>query len=368
MTGFDENPFTVGWKTSGLYFSALQRTNGYLYRLDLTTKRVTKLTPADGWMGSSFSLTPSGDQAAFLGSSVHQYEEVFSVPLTGSVTPKRLTNLGAEAMSWSQPIREVITWKSRDGTPIEGVLHKPPDFRTGHRYPLMVAIHGGPIDVSRPTPYSSENLIDVWLGQGVLVLEPNYRGSAGYGEAFRSLSVRNLGIGESWDVLSGIDALVAQGLVDGDRVGCMGWSQGGAIAAFLATHDGARFKAVSVGAGPSDWTTYYANTDDHEFTRQYLKATPWDDPAIYARTSSITYIKGAKTPTLIQHGATDPRVPLSQAYELYRGLLDQGVTTKLIVYSMGHNPSKPTTVRAVMTHNLEWFGKYILGSSANSGR
>ena len=99
----------------------------------------------------------------------------------------------------------------------------------------------------------------------------------------------------------------------------MGWSQGGYISAFLTTHDSARFKAISVGAGISDWMTYYVNTDIHPFTRQYLKATPWDDPEIYAKTSPITYIKQAKTPTLIQHGATDQRVPLPNAFELYHG-------------------------------------------------
>ena len=105
----------------------------------------------------------------------------------------------------------------------------------------------------------------------------------------------------------------------------MGWSQGGYISAFLTTHDSARFKAVSVGAGISNWMTYYVNTDIHPFTRQYLKATPWDDPKIYAKTSPMTYIKQAKAPTLIQHGELDKRVPIPNAYELYQGLQDQGV-------------------------------------------
>ena len=162
----------------------------------------------------------------------------------------------------------------------------------------------------------------------MLVLEPNYRGSAGYGEKFRALNVRNLGVGDAWDVLSGIDALVAQGLVDANRVGAMGWSQGGYISAYLTTHDSARFKAISVGAGISDWMTYYVSTDITPFTPQYLKATPWDDPEIYAKTSPMTYIKGAKTPTLIQHGATDQRVPPPNAFELYRGLQDQHVPSE----------------------------------------
>ena len=145
----------------------------------------------------------------------------------------------------------------------------------------------------------------------------------------------------------------------------MGWSQGGYISAFLATHDAARFKAISVGAGISDWMTYYVNTDITPFTRQYLKATPWDDPEIYAKTSPITYIKQAKTPTLIQHGATDQRVPLPNAFELYHGLQDNHVPTKLIVYQgfggVGHGPSKPKSNRATMDHNLEWFDQYMFG-------
>jgi dipeptidyl aminopeptidase/acylaminoacyl peptidase len=245
-------------------------------------------------------------------------------------------------------------------------------FAAGRKYPLLVVIHGGPTGVSRPTPFVSTSTypIDLWVAKGALVLEPNYRGSAGYGEQFRSLNVRNLGVGDAWDVISGIDSLIKSGMADENRVGAMGWSQGGYISAYLTTHDSARFKAVSVGAGISDWMTYYVNTDIHPFTRQYLKATPWDDPEIYAKTSPITYIKGAKAPTLIQHGAADQRVPLPNAYELYQGLLDMGVPTKLIVYKgfegIGHGPSKPKSNRAVMQHNLEWFDQYIWGAPAPS--
>jgi dipeptidyl aminopeptidase/acylaminoacyl peptidase len=148
----------------------------------------------------------------------------------------------------------------------------------------------------------------------------------------------------------------------------MGWSQGGYISAFLTTHDSARFKAVSVGAGISNWMTYYVNTDIHPFTRQYLNGTPWDDPAIYAKTSPMTYIKTAKAPTLIQHGATDQRVPLPNAFELYQGLQDVGAPTKLVVYKgfegIGHGPSRPKSSRALMEHNLEWFDKYIFNAAA----
>jgi uncharacterized protein (TIGR01244 family) len=362
---FDESPNLIDWKPDGIYFSASARTWSYLYRADPATKAMTKLAPGTEWIMSGMSLTTDAASIAFIGSGPKQFPEVFVAPLK-TMAAKKLTDMSAQVASWPQPTREVFSWKSTDGTAIEGVLHKPAGFQAGKRYPLLVVIHGGPTGVSRPVPFGSTSTypIDIWLSGGALVLEPNYRGSAGYGEKFRSLNVRNLGIGDAWDVISGIDALVAGGLADNDKVGTMGWSQGGYISAFLTTHDSARFKAVSVGAGISDWMTYYVNTDIHPFTRQYLKANPWDDPKIYADTSPITYIKKAKAPTLIQHGENDRRVPIPNAYELYQGLLDQGVPARLIVYKgFGHGLTKPKAHRAAMEHNIDWFGRYLFGTS-----
>lgn len=367
-TSFDEDPSLVGWKSNGLYFSALNRTYSHLYRIDVATGAVARVGAADKAVDSSFSFSRDGSTVAFLRADAASMAEVFVAPASMS-TPRKLTDMNTQVADWTPSTLEVISWKSQDGTAIEGVLHKPADFDPSRKYPLLVVIHGGPTGVSRAVPFTSSIYpIDVWVPRGVLVLEPNYRGSAGYGEKFRALNVRNLGVGDAWDVLSGVDALIAKGTVDPARVGAMGWSQGGYISAFLTTHDAARFKAISVGAGISDWMTYYVNTDIHPFTRQYLKATPWDDPAIYAKTSPITYIKQAKTPTLIQHGATDQRVPLPNAFELYQGLQDQKVPAKLIVYQgfggIGHGPSKPKSHRATMEHNLEWFDEYLFKPSA----
>jgi len=329
----------------------------------------------DAVVMSSFSLSRDGSSVAFLGSDPTSIAEVFVAPLESVVSgasrtlrAKKLTDTNAQTLNWATSTLDVVSWKSQDGATIEGVLHKPLDFDQSRKYPLLVVIHGGPTGVSRPIPFTSSTYpVDVWVPRGILVLEPNYRGSAGYGEKFRSLNVRNLGVGDAWDVISGIDSLIAKGIVDSAKVGTMGWSQGGYISAFLATHDAARFKAISVGAGISDWMTYYVNTDIHPFTRQYLKATPWDDPEIYAKTSPITYIKQAKTPTLIQHGAADQRVPLPNAFELYQGMQDQKVPVKLIVYQgfggIGHGPSKPKSHRATMDHNLEWFDQYLFQTS-----
>jgi dipeptidyl aminopeptidase/acylaminoacyl peptidase len=356
-SAFDEDPSIVAWKPGGLFFAASARTYAYLYKLNPDTKAITKVSPVDRTVNSSFSLSNDGETIASLRSDATSMAEVF-------VGSKKLTDLNAQTAGWPTGTLDVVSWKSQDGATIEGVLHKPADFDPAKKYPLLVVIHGGPTGVSRAVPFTSTIYpIDVWVPRGVLVLEPNYRGSAGYGEKFRALNVRNLGVGDAWDVLSGIDSLIAKGMVDPARVGTMGWSQGGYISAFLATHDASRFKAISVGAGISDWMTYYVNTDITPFTRQYLKATPWDDPEIYAKTSPITYIKQAKTPTLIQHGATDQRVPLPNAFELYHGLQDNHVPTKLIVYQgfggVGHGPSKPKSNRATMDHNVEWFDQYF---------
>ncbi len=371
-SAFDEDPSIVAWKPNGLFFAASARTYSYLYKIDPGSKAIAKVSTVDRTVDSNFSLSRDGDAYACTRADAKTMAEIYAVTGIGRTTSeKKLTDMTAQVGNWTTSTLEVVSWKSQDGATIEGVLHKPADFDPSRKYPLLVVIHGGPTGVSRAIPYTSTIYpIDVWVPRGVLVLEPNYRGSAGYGAKFRALNVRNLGVGDAWDVLSGIDALIAKGTVDPARVGVMGWSQGGYISAYLTTHDAARFKAISVGAGISDWMTYYVNTDITPFTRQYLKATPWDDPAIYAKTSPITYIKQAKTPTLIQHGATDQRVPLPDAYELYRGLQDNHVPSKLIVYQgfggVGHGPTKPKSFRATMEHNIEWFDQYFFGASPKS--
>jgi dipeptidyl aminopeptidase/acylaminoacyl peptidase len=245
---------------------------------------------------------------------------------------------------------------------IEGVLEKPVDFDAKKKYPLLVVIHGGPTGIDTPAISPDRYYpVERFITKGALVLRPNYRGSAGYGEKFRSLNVRNLGVGDYADVISGVDSLIAQGFVDKDRVGAMGWSEGGYISAFITTSSD-RFKAVSVGAGISDWMTYYANTDITPFTPQYLLATPWDDPEIYKKTSPISYIAHAKTPTLIQQGSADKRVPVPDSFELRQALEDHNVPVKMVLYDgFGHPVNKPKQQRAVMEENENWFDHYIWG-------
>lgn len=365
-TTFDEDANLLAWSKSGILFSANLKTETGLFTLDPATGRAERLGSLGHPVTTGFSFDRDFGAAAFVGSGPSTYPDVFVASLRGGGSAKRISNLGAQFDSLTVGTSEVVTWKSVDGATIEGALRKPAGWTPGKPAPLLVLIHGGPTGISRPTYFGGTYVypVEAWLAKGALVLEPNYRGSAGYGEKFRSLNVRNLGVGDAWDVVSGIDALIARGIVDRTKVGAMGWSQGGYISMFLTTHDSARFRAISAGAGISNWMTYYVNTDIHPFTRQYLKATPWDDPAIYAKTSPMTYIKGAKAPTLIQHGDQDARVPYPNALELYQGLRDQGVATRLQTFKgFGHGINKPKAIRAAMEENLAWFDKYLFDAA-----
>jgi len=361
--GFDENPGLVEWNRNGIYFTGLQKTASHLFHVDPASAKITRVSQPDNLMAGSFSFTHSGDRIAFTVASPTSMNEVF-VSQTQGFAPRKLTGSTEQAKAFTLGTREVISWQSQDGTTIEGVLIKPADFDPAKKYPLLCIIHGGPTGIDRPvllTPDSRYYPSDIWAARGALILKVNYRGSAGYGEKFRKLNVRNLGVGDAWDVLSGVDFLIAKGWVDKNKVACMGWSQGGYISAFLTTSSD-RFVAISVGAGISNWATYYYNTDITPFTINYLGNDPAEDPQIYAKTSPMNYIKTARTPTLIQHGELDRRVPIANAYELRQGLENRGVKVEMVVYKgFGHGITKPKSMRAVMQHNLSWFNHYIWG-------
>jgi len=358
---FDEHAGFVAWTSEGIYFSGMKKTAAHLFRLDPETLKFDRVTAPDDFAGGSYSFSRDGKTFAFSASSSTTLGEIYVSALPFS--PRKLTDGTSQVAGFVLGKREVVSWKSRDGETIEGVLVKPADFDPAKKYALLCVIHGGPTGIDRPLLGADTRYYpaDIWAARGALVLKVNYRGSAGYGERFRRLNVRNLGVGDAWDVLSGVEFLVKKGWVDPARVGCMGWSQGGYISAFLTTSSTA-FKAISVGAGISNWATYYYNTDITPFTLNYLGDDPADDPAIYLKTSPMSYIKGAKTPTLIQHGEFDRRVPIPNAYELRQGLEDRDVPVEMVVYKgYGHGITKPKSMRAVMLHNLAWFGHYLFG-------
>lgn len=358
---FDENIQPLAWTNEGIWFSAQQRTASHLFRADMTSGTVTRVSQPTPGVYAGFSMNRPTTRVAFVVSAPDALPEVGVSSIDG-FSPTLVTRYSEQVVGWKLGTREVIRWKSKDGAEIEGILIKPRDFDASKKYPLLCVIHGGPTGVDRPTlPDARYYPIDEWVNRGAVVLKVNYRGSAAYGEKFRTLNVRNLGVGDAWDVESGVQHLVKQGFVDASRVATMGWSQGGYISAFLTTSS-SMFKAVSVGAGISDWRTYYYNTDITPFTINYLGADPVSDPAIYAKTSPVDYAKTARTPTLIQHGELDRRVPPANAYQLRQVLEDRGVPVELVVYKgFGHGITKPRAQRAVMQHNLVWFNHHLWG-------
>jgi dipeptidyl aminopeptidase/acylaminoacyl peptidase len=356
---FDEDANLVDWGPDGIYFTALQRTDAHVFRVDPASGAVKRISGPDHFYAPDASFTSDHKTLAGVGAAPNRFAEVYTSSVN-DFAPRYLTDVGTQWKDFKLTTREVVQWKSTDGAAVEGVLIKPADYDPAGKYPLLVVIHGGPTGVDTAVASADRYYpVERFAAKGALILRPNYRGSAGYGAKFRALNVRNLGLGDYADVISGVDSLIAKGIVDKDRVAAMGWSEGGYISAFITTYSD-RFKAVSVGAGISDWMTYYVNTDIHPFTRQYLKATPWEDAEIYRKTSPITYVNNAKTPTLIQQGDQDKRVPPPNSYELYQALKDRGVPVKLVFYKgFGHPINKPKQQRAVMEENYDWFSKYI---------
>lgn len=353
-TNIDEIVSVTQWTEDGIVLFNQNKTSTICSLLDHNDKVIPVLNkPGSFYYGLHYSH--DGKMSVHLEKDKTNLFELY-------VNGKKVSNQSSVLKGRLTADKAMISWVNKDGIEIEGVLSKPRDFDEKKKYPLLVIIHGGPTGTSYPFQVSDRLYpIETFVEQGFITLEPNYRGSAGYGEEFRSSNYRNLGVGDYDDVITGVDYLIDQGYADGDNVGVMGWSQGGYISAFCTTFSD-RFKAISVGAGISNWETYYYNTDIPKFTKEYLNDVPFNDKAIYEKTSPMTHIKKAQTPTLIQHGSADVRVPVANAHELYRALKELKLDPQMVIYDkMGHGPSTPGLVRAINRQNLNWFCHHILG-------
>jgi dipeptidyl aminopeptidase/acylaminoacyl peptidase len=261
--GLDRELHGVYWRESGIYGLYADGVRMRVARIDKTgdTSPVDlgDLHPADAFH------VGLGGHLAFAGTNADTFPEVFVADRADEGwSVECLTELGRAVDGWEMGTVETIRWTSVDGTEIEGVLRKPANFDPNRKYPLVFVVHGGPQGISPAYLLSREDIAYYptlqFAHKDVLVVKPNYRGSTGYGQAFEELNVNNLGVGDLWDVESALDYLDGQGCVDTERVGCMGWSQGGYISAFAGLHS-ERFQAVSVGAGISDWYTYHISND-----------------------------------------------------------------------------------------------------------
>ena len=356
---FDENPRLVKWNKDGIYFWAFQKMTSHLFRLNPETNSFIRIALPDDLITGGFSLSENGNHLSFSAVSPTSINEVYVYNINNYNT-RQLTNISNQISRYYMSKQEMISWKSSDGLTIEGVLTKPKDFRSNKKYPLLVIIHGGPTEVSQPALLNWLYYpIDLWVNRGALVLQVNYRGSAGYGKEFRKIAYRSFDM-EAEDIFSGIEYLNQKGWVDTSRMGSMGWSHGGYLTAFISTTTN-KFKAVSVGAGITDWSIqYYAVAND--VALNYFGSSPVNDPEIYKRLSPITHIKQCVTPTLIQHGDRDQTCPIQHGYTLYNALKGQNIKTEMIVYNgFGHGIGKPKTLMAATEHNLYWFNHYIFG-------
>ena len=358
---FDENLTPIAWAPDGIYFEARQRTWSHLFRVTPGTGKIQRVTEPATALKTTFTFSRDFRKVAFLGQDSARFQEVYVSSIDGTQRPRRLTAMGDQLRGWPVATRELVNWTSTDGTPIEGVLVKPADFDPGRKYPLLVVPHTGPLiadqlTVSRDFPYTA----DLYAMRGILVLRPNYRGSIGYGARFRAALVRNQGLPQYQDLITGVDYLIARGFVDSTRVGAAGWSAGAYIVAFGSVWE-SRFRAVSVLEGVSDWRLFYTLGGGGGVRPDYSQATPWDDPDYYRVTSPLTYVKRARTPTLIQHGEADATAPIASMYEFHRALKDQGVPVRMVVFpGMGHVPNSLTRARAIMEQNLDWFEQWLL--------
>jgi dipeptidyl aminopeptidase/acylaminoacyl peptidase len=259
--------------------------------------------------------------------------------------------------AWGKSVS--LTWKS-ESLNVQGWLMLPLHYDPKKKYPLIVEVHGGPASAEVAHWGAGWGLSpEAFSALGYFVLLPNPRGSYGQGEAFTQANRKDFGYGDLRDILAGVDAVLAQYPVDPGRVGLTGWSYGGFMAMFAVTQT-ERFKAAVAGAGISDWQSYYGENSIDQWMTPYFGATVYDDPAVYAKSSAINYIKQARTPTLVVVGDRDGECPAPQSYEFWHALKDLHVPTQLVIYpNEGHGFVDPAHRRDVLERAVKWFERYM---------
>ncbi|MCW5980221.1 MAG: S9 family peptidase [Bryobacteraceae bacterium] len=367
LTGWDRDGRVGFWSpdSSQIYFDVTVGVAGQLHRVPVSGGAPEAITSGNHVL----NVTRDDDSGVVLirRSAPDQPDEVFTAPLGRFGAPaqwKRLTRLSEQVEPFQLGEYETIRWASTDGQQVEGLLIKPVGYREGQRYPLIVQVHGGPAGTSTVAFGGSYSTYPhVLAGRGFAVFQPNYRGSAGYGEDFRrQIAGDYFRLGFD-DIMTGVDYLVKRGVADPDKLGHMGWSAGGHWSNWALTQTD-RFKAIASGAGAVNWASMYAQTDVQPIREFYFRGTPYDNPDHYREVSPITYIKNARTPTLILCGADDPRVPNAQSRELYIALQRLGVPVEYIEFpGMPHGITKPRYQLVKMEAELAWFDKWILGKA-----
>ena len=336
------------WRSDGTLLVAT--TDGFrtaLWTLDTLGKGTRLVLP--GMKVGDVALSSAGT-IAFIGESATQPPELWT--WDGTTTPRRVSsfNPSFEHLALIKPT--LLTYRSFDGREIEAALVAPAG---GTHLPTIVHVHGG------PTGNWSDQL-DSWdqllAAAGYAVFSPNIRGSTGYGYDFAVRNRGDWGGGDFKDIMAGVDYLIQRGIADPDRLGIAGWSYGGYMAEWAITQT-TRFKAAVSGAGLSDLASEYG-TEDHPAYDEWFYGLPYEKPEGFRRSSPLTYVKNARTPTLILQGDNDVIDPMGQSQELYRALKRYGVTTELVVYPReGHGFHEEKHLIDRLRRIVAWFDQYM---------
>ena len=333
-----------------------------LYRVDAgkaTQDRVLFTAPAsfgDGTAEMALSLSRDHSQVAYVQSSYAEAPEVHAGTLD-TTAPKAVTAINAALKpAWGKA--ESVEWDN-EGRHVQGWLLYPVGYDASKSYPMIVDVHGGPSAAVIPR-WPAVGFSGVpFSALGYFVFMPNPRGSFGQGEAFVQANRQDFGYGDLRDILAGVDTIEKKRPVDDRRLGLTGWSYGGFMSMFAPTQT-TRFRAAVAGAGISNWQSYYGENLIDQWMIPFFGKSVYDDPAVYAKSSAINYIKQLKTPMLIVVGDRDAECPAPQSFELWHALRAEGVPTSLVVYpNEGHHFVNPAHQRDVLQRALGWFEKYL---------
>ncbi len=349
---------TPTWSTDGshIYFLGYEHGDRRVWKLDIAGETVEPVSGFDnGKTVSSFAVGSDGH--VLLALSAPDLPAEIHLADGG----KKLTSVNNDYDKGKIGKTELFAYESHDGLPMEGYLVKPVGYEEGKKYPLLVIVHGGPSGVhsSAFTPRRGVYPVHGFAEKGYAVFMPNPRGSGGFGVEFRRSNFKDWGYGDYQDIMTGVDRLIEKGLVDEERMGIMGWSYGGFMTSWTVTQT-SRFKAASVGAGVTNPYSFYGLTDIPEFMEAYFGGKPWEESTDYLRHAAVHHAGGATTPTLIQHGAEDRRVPLAQGEAYYRALKKSGVTVEMVIYPRApHGIQEPKLIRDAMVRNEVWFDQWL---------
>jgi acylaminoacyl-peptidase len=320
------------------------------------------LTPGDVEI-DDYGFSPRGEMVVLRPGLDHP-PDVFAIKNPGEkAVYDRITRLNPQVDTWKLGKLQLVKWSAPDGTPVEGILELPPDYKEGDPpLPLMLAIHGGPTSASTYAFAFSIYGRGPFAPQGWAVFDPNYRGSTGYGDKFLTDLVGHENDVEVKDILAGVDDLIKRGIADPERMAVMGWSNGGYLTDCIITKD-ARFKAASSGAGVFDQAMQWSIEDTPGHVINFQGGLPWQQAEEMRRASPLYSADKIKAATLIHVGEDDERVPAQHSRALYRALRHYlNVPTELVVYpGEGHGLMQYSHRKAKMAWDERWMNHYVLG-------